>query len=325
MIFRFALLITMISTSLPQTTINNQQPQPEQSQQQYSKFSAIKPLKESNFFSLGYQSIYDVCVLLVHCPLHQQFALCNSLHSGQHYRWFPFVYMSPTITWDNVRHQALEHILGISITKQKIQRITCLNVLRLQLPRTQRFVTRLLYYIRLQPKVFDPCVQTASKIDSTYIQWFSLDDAINGHINNLWGAEVVHYCKVIKTEDFVGRMLIEYSTKEMFDKLNKLPPKMEEMLRGNKVDYKDLERTFDDYIEHCFPSFFMSQVAFQCFLNKHGIETDQTRLDSYWNAFRGRNYPYLTFTDLTIGLVAIDRRTLHCESRLRFVFRLVFS
>ena len=123
--------------------------------------SAIKPVLESTVFSHRYPTIYDCCVIILHCPVHKKFALCNSLHSGgERYRWFPFAYMQPIETWDAVRRRIVQVILGRKCHETMVSSVSCLNVFLLQLPRTSNFVTRMIYYVRLNPIENDPCMET---------------------------------------------------------------------------------------------------------------------------------------------------------------------
>ena len=127
--------------------------------------SAIKPVVESTVSSHRYPTIYDCCVVILHCPEHNRFALCNSLHSGERFRWFPFAYMSPLETWDKVRRRTVQVALGRKVTSSMVSSVSCINVFRLQLPRTQRFVTRMIYYVRLNPTEGDPCMEPP-KVDN---------------------------------------------------------------------------------------------------------------------------------------------------------------
>src|SRR5699024_1975206 len=83
----------------------------------------------------------------------------------------------------------------------------------------------------------------------------------------------------------------------------------------------DRERLYADYIEHCFPSFYLSRDSFLMYMAKHEIEIRTQVAVRYYAAFRIRAKHYMTFTELLLGLAAIDLRTDHKEARYKFVFR----
>lgn len=292
-----------------------------------NQLGGIQPMLHDASF--GTSRLCDCCVLILHCDAHNQIALYNTVNSDsqQTYRWFPYLHILPKSTWHHILMSTIFLILGQNVKKNYFTVMSCLNLFRLQLPRTQHFITRMIYYVRLNSKLIDPCLANTNKDKQINVEWVPVPDILKNQVTNLWGPEVNHYVQIIDKRLPIKQSIVEYSVKEAFSvfPIREAPQnREEEMLLESKVSEKDVERFYDDYIDHCFPCFFMNFSSFKAYMTRHNIETNEHKLGLYFNAFRFLEKPYMSFHELLIGLVAIDRETVHCETRLKIIFRFAF-
>ncbi|KAJ6217944.1 hypothetical protein RDWZM_009101 [Blomia tropicalis] len=283
--------------------------------------SFISPMITSNYSNYQYQNIIDSCALIVHCEHHNRVALYTTVDTKtqNRFQWFPFAYTQPSQTWSQNYRSILSLIIGQPLKDQMIKQINCLNLFRLQLSRNQRFVTRLIYYIQLDSSKIDLCNTATSPIS---IEWVSIVDASKGRIGQFWGPEIEYFCTAInQKQPLIGGVIMEYSLREAYN-VQFSNHEFSSILNGSQITQIDIQRIYDDFIEHCFPCFPMSRTSFEQYLIKHRIETNMERLKHYWNAWKNHsNSPFMTFHELLIGLVIIDRYTNHGELRLRYIFK----
>ena len=286
--------------------------------------SFISPMITSNYSNYQYQNIIDSCALIVHCEHHNRVALYTTVDTKtqNRFQWFPFAYTQPSQTWSQNYRSILSLIIGQPLKDQMIKQINCLNLFRLQLSRNQRFVTRLIYYIQLDSSKIDLCNTATSPIS---IEWVSIVDASKGRIGQFWGPEIEYFCTAInQKQPLIGGVIMEYSLREAYN-VQFSNHEFSSILNGSQITQIDIQRIYDDFIEHCFPCFPMSRTSFEQYLIKHRIETNMERLKHYWNAWKNHsNSPFMTFHELLIGLVIIDRYTNHGELRLRYIFKYVY-
>lgn len=90
----------------------------------------------------------------------------------------------------------------------------------------------------------------------------------------------------------------------------------------------DVERAYADFLEHVFPSYYLSRASFLLYLARHNIVNLEESKPSLhgsrlFAAFRrrGGGQQYLCFTELLLGLAAVERRSKNCPARLALVFR----
>lgn len=90
-----------------------------------------------------------------------------------------------------------------------------------------------------------------------------------------------------------------------------------------------LAMLFDDFVQHCYPSQYMTKTMFLDYFHRSSIKLDVTSCvhtsDRLYNAFCFTNGLYITFRDFLYNLLALDRRCLHGgiagELRTRCIFR----
>ena len=111
------------------------------------------------------QNMYDVCAYFIHCPKHNKIAV--STEEKNHYVWLPFISLPTSRTWTDGCLDGANIVLSggdankfvAFQTKPAFEESHSMQILRLQLPQTQKFNIRLIYYIKLKPD-FQCCEQT---------------------------------------------------------------------------------------------------------------------------------------------------------------------
>lgn len=298
--------------------------------------TTILPLITPKYSLEYYDRINHCLILILHCPLHKKVALCGPKDSTGivKYQWFPYSFFSPNQTWKQTRYETMRTIFGREWSDGPHSILKCrwIELVRLQLPRSQKFINRIMYYIQINPNMNDMCERVRTINGTIHLEWYPIKDGIKGTINNLWApidAILSQFNSMINTnsETAMYRQPVEITLQSVFNFLPNsgqmiAPTRDDEMLLESNVTDREAERLYDDYIEHCFPCLFMSRASFECYMiMRHHLESNSDRVNSYWNAFRYDNKQCLSFQELFIGLVAINRPTPHCETRIKLIFR----
>ncbi|RWR99338.1 uncharacterized protein B4U79_13324, partial [Dinothrombium tinctorium] len=121
--------------------------------------------------------------------------------------------------------------------------------------------------------------------------------------------------------------LQEYSLDEAFQFVPREPlrSKEEEMLKSAVFTERDITKLYSDFIQHVYPSIYMSYPAFVDYMAKLGWSTTDLRLHPIFRAFNYRGTGYLSWHELLLGLGAMDPATQHGghpgELRCGYIFR----
>ena len=268
---------------------------------------------------------YDCHVYFIHCTEHN-----NVLLTRQHSisaRWMPFTEM-PNRSWKDGAIDGFCLVLsGGTTNKEMFEELKqsppyasfkCMQIFRLQVPQTLKFITRTIYYFRLNPIAENfKCCQAIAP----HLEWFSLAIIRSGRVPNLWGPELVECCKLIT--DKVKKKITEYSCEEAYMYVPRDPPENieEDMLKSLHITQIDVERLYEDFVEHCFPSFYQTLTSFCCYMSKYKFEYDEARLIKLFAAFNIARNGFLSFHELLLGLACLEPNSTHGEFRSQFIFR----
>ena len=74
--------------------------------------------------------------------------------------------------------------------------VQLLEILKLQLPQTLSFLTRMIFYIKLKPEASN--FKCCSSIKN--ITWMSLKLLIDETVHNIWGPELIQYARVLSSD-----------------------------------------------------------------------------------------------------------------------------
>lgn len=270
--------------------------------------------------------LYDCCAFVIFCPKHNQIAMSKGKGKGL---WLPFVSLKPTDTWQNAAIGGASFILshGDLQTFAQMNQVPFtnpepINILRIQLPQVLSFVSRITYAVRIAKDTQWQCCQNDKRI-----QWFPAEDVMQGNVERLWGPEPYLYGEEAMKSSVTNREIVEFSLDDAMMYVPHETPrnKEEEMLKSAIFTEKDISKLYSDFIQHCFPSHFMSYPSFVDYMSKIGWSSTDIRLHSIFRAFNYRSTGFLSFHELLLGLGAIDQATQHGghpgELRCGYIFR----
>ncbi|RWS07206.1 Calcineurin-like protein phosphoesterase [Dinothrombium tinctorium] len=274
------------------------------------------------------QNLYDCCSFVIVCPKHKNIAIsCSERARGL---WLPFIALKQSDTWKNASIGGVSYILGhgdlaafsqlpaVPFTQPEL-----IQILRIQLPHLQRFITRITFACRVTHNTTEwICCQNDNRI-----HWINADDVMNGNVERLWGPEPY----LLGEKAFAGvntaREIVEVSLEDAMCFLPRNPPrtKEEEMLKSAVFLEKDILKLYSDFLQHCFPSQYMSYASFIDFMARIGWHPTDIRLHPIFRAFNYKATGYLSFHELLLGLGAMDQATQHGghpgELRCGYIFR----
>ena len=322
---------------------------------------ATPHLEPSSPVTSVYQKTYDCVAFVLHCPSHGKVAVARSPTEAI---WLPYVQKHQKMSWyDSAKEGAMQVLAEGSASrfeafrrKAPFDQLLLLEVARVQMPSTNKFVARYIFYVRLNVPATAAETEsgqptsaatetTTSKAgfkcctDTARLQWLAIDFVSQGFIRNCWGPELVELARLVmeatvKTAEEGGpspppvfrQRLQEQSVEQLFEILPRLDGPVQvhdtytESLRKIKTNKNDIERLFSDYLDHCYPSFYMTYDSFRHYLSRNGFEKNETRLKRFFRAFNRAANGYLSFNELLLGLICMERETPHVEFRIRFVF-----
>lgn len=287
------------------------------------ELSKLKP--EGQLYTSS--SKYDTCAFIIHCPAHNK-VLLSVARQDPPARWMPFTQQPPNGSWkdgalvgfclvlaasDRARFNALK-------SEPPYESFKCLQVLRLQLPQTQKFITRGIYYFRLLTSTSNfTCCQPIAR----HLEWFSMSSIVSGHVPSLWSPELVEYCQHLSRPTRSPPFISEFSLDEAFHFLPRDPPRNceEEMLKSLNITQVVVERVFADWMDHCFPALFLCADSFKHYMRKYGFEASEGRLERLFHGFNYDANGYLSFHEFLLGLACLEQNAAHGEFRAKFIYR----
>ncbi|KAJ6225804.1 hypothetical protein RDWZM_004349 [Blomia tropicalis] len=300
------------------------------------KFVQLSPKQEASIMNVDVhlipdggqitERIYDCCAYLIYCPLHDQLAVSYQLECDV--VWLPFIPLPSNRSWNEGALYGSFLVLSGGVSDQFIElrdnmpymEAFLVEVFRFQMPQTNEFVNRLVYYVRLNPNANNnnnfKCCQETDRL-----KWLKLEFINSGLVDNAWGPELVHFSKWIGLQ--TPQRIHSYSLTEAYRFVPHNPPHNidEMMLQRANITHKDVERLYYDFIDHCFPSFSMTFCSFQYYMLKYDFERDHIRIRRLFKAFNINRNGYISFSELLLGLAAIEPNSVHGEARMKFVFR----
>ena len=105
-----------------------------------------------------------------------------------------------------------------------------------------------------------------------------------------------------------------------FQYLPRNPPvtNEEHLLLSANLSEKDVERLYQDYLDHVFPGTVMTQHSFKVYMTKYGLQyADEQRFCATFRAFNYNNNGVITFPELLMGLACADNKSQHNETRAK--------
>ena len=304
----------------------------------------------------------DCIVFLVYCAAHEQVLLSvqqNDTPTALLYMPFLEVPLWNEAWSSTARYRCCQLLANNDVarfetlTNGKVFDFRCLQLLRLQLPATSKFVTRATYYFEIKagksggggsgsPGSASGSFACCQPIEPS-MKWFPLQDIIEEKVKNLpdscgqnvgfWGPELVELCKLIKLGKNRKTRLIEVSLEEITSQTTirgggaaEQQPRgaaEEELLLGLRLSSADVERMYVDYVDFCSPSYYLTPASFGLYLHKLGFQEHGNRTKQLFHAFNFTGSGRITFQELLIGMALYDPTAAppNGPPRLKFVFR----
>ncbi|KAI2803666.1 hypothetical protein RDWZM_001607 [Blomia tropicalis] len=287
----------------------------------------IGPMKKSEITKFDSSSYSDILVYVIHCPKHEKIAVHQEKNGG--IKWLPFSHLFPNKSLGETALIGSIYILAEE-KDDKVQSvkdsspvdsnsIQLYGITRMQLPQTLSFITRYIFYIKLKETngKFRCCNSTST------IVWTPIVDISTNQVPNIWGPELVQYCRLTQ-QNFVGfsERIDEFSLDDVYLYAPRDPPRNAEetMLLDLDFSEKTIELLYHEFLDHCYPCFSLTIDSFKHYMSKYGLSGDE-RLNSLFFAFNYNKNGYISFHELLMGLVSLEPTANHNEVRVKFVFR----
>lgn len=280
--------------------------------------------------------VYDCAVHVIHCAKHDKLALVRHVAPPaagcpKGVYWLPFTALSPNHSWhDSALLGSFRVLAGTNMTLLEALKMAppyskafILQILRIQLPsKDNNFLTRVVFFTRLNPKsknISFKCCQETSRIKWYYASLL----ADGGYPEPVWGPEVFEFARATKKSSQPLQKIRSYSleTARWLLPNHEARDGPEKMLATARATRDDVDKLFVDYLDHCFPAFYMSIWSFKSYMSKLGVNLDENRTNRLFRAFNNFKNGIIRFHELLLGLAAMDPQTEHNEDRLRFVYR----
>lgn len=285
----------------------------------------LKTLRLSREGRVSNMKQYNSCAYMIYCPSHDQIAICKPKNA--HFVWLPFTVFTNNRSWNEGALTGSYEILSGGVTERTValkhnppyEEAKLIEVYRLQLPQSANFVIRLMYFIKLSPNSSNKNFKCCQ--DTDQIVWVSNSTIAKNELRYVWGPEIFNFCRWITHpgRQKVRENGIEFALYYLPRDQAKNPE--EEMLKTAKMTEKDVERLYGDYIDHCFPSFYMTVWSFKVYMVKYKFEQNDKKLVRLFNTFNFNRNGFLSFHELLLGLASIEPATMHGQARVKFVFR----
>ncbi|KAH9529213.1 hypothetical protein DERF_003107 [Dermatophagoides farinae] len=270
--------------------------------------------------------IFDSIVYLIYCPEHDRIAVTNVERARC--VWFPFVCLNEHQTWMQAARSGVDLIIGRkdaeadaeeSAKKAPVYSISYLNILRIQLP-PEKFITRLAMLVTLKksPHSTFQCCQRSMRIN-----WLRASDILADRIDKIWGPELKNFTRIViginERRKLITEFSLENSFYHYFTKENSVEKKL---LKASHIKPEHIAEIYENFVEHCYPSFYMSFESFKHYLIKYGFDRNDSRMAFLFRACSLYDNDFLHFHEVLLGIIAMEPTTKHfTEGRLNFLFK----
>lgn len=267
---------------------------------------------------------YDCVVYLIYCSEHDQIAVTNVARTRV--VWFPYVAMPEGNTWEQASLDGVTMLIGkkvnveveAKLANRKLPKFQMnhLHFLRVQLP-GDRFFTRMAQFVNIEPTPDHGCCE-----DSRSIVWIPAADILNDKVETLWGPEVKLFTTLLINPE--QKFIYEFS---LDNALLHLSNEMADTFQANllktcKISTEQIVSIYQEYVEHCFPAFYMSLESFKEFLIKFGYSKSDPRFPWLFHSVAYNRRGYVDFNEFLIGLICMEPSTENYhEGRIRMLFR----
>ncbi|CAG2194713.1 unnamed protein product [Mytilus edulis] len=182
-----------------------------------------------------------------------------------------------------------------------------------------------LIYLATPIKEISTCVPEA-----VWLSFEELEDRLKIVPSGILGLEPLHYVKkpprwfvtFCAHGNSIVETCVEYIETEKVDSSQLTAP--ESLIKSAKFGKKEQALYFQEYMDFCLPSHYMSYEVFEKYMQFKGLKVDDNMTD-FFRAFDLHKRKFLTFKEVLLGLAALEPSTQHggmpAEMRCRYIFR----
>lgn len=270
------------------------------------------------------EAVYDCIVYVIYCPEHDQIAIANV--EKVKCVWLPFVVLPEGVTWQKASHDGVEILIGRQDAEMDaeeaektapVYNMSYLHMLRLQLP-SSRMILRLTQFVHLMKNEFFKCCQ-----NNYQVNWIPSADILSNRVSNVWGPELKILTSMLV--DTQPQIISEFTLNNTLYYLYLNDSPEQKLMLDAKMTDKIVYDIYSDYIEHCYPAFYMCFESFRAYLIKYGHQDDNTRLTYLFNAASTSKRSFLDFHEFIIAILIMEPKcglNKLIEARISFIFRL---
>ena len=267
------------------------------------------------------EPMYDSIVYLIYCTTHDRIAVTNV--SKCHTVWLPFVQLQDGMTWSTASHEGVQILIGRNDPEQSaevaersapIYDMQILHILRIQMP-YGKTILRLSQFVRLKK---NPCFHCC--INTDRVNWISFNDMYADRIAKIWGPEIRQFASMLISP--ATNMIEEFTVRNALYYLFLKSSPQQFLLKECGMSQAAIFEIYTDFVEHCYPSFYMCYESFRAYLVELGFINDESKLRRLFQAFAFYGKHYIDFHEFLIGLVVIEPGvSASFECRSQFIFR----
>ena len=272
-------------------------------------------------------NVFHNMAFVIFCPKHQKIAVSDNFDEERELAvWLPFVYLSSDLKKRITVEESVSLILSggdpelMAIYKKEQPYDSKVSLVTNTMIKENDFgFTRSFCLVRLHSD--NPVLQCCRK--TSRIIWLDIEEISNNDIHYLWGPQLKTYSKAFEK-------IFQRGFYHFFRTFFCIMPQLQfdqEILESLSITKKQIHLFYIDFIEHCFPSVYMSFMSFKDYLGKYGFKTSDKPLKRIYKAFMKddlfthHSEDDLLFEELLLGLAHIDPQSVFNNSRLAFVFR----
>lgn len=265
-------------------------------------------VKASQYLDMYGDGLHDTVLVYLVCSKHEKVALSKIGSKGLFLPYGPL--RSPSESMFEAADNVIQRVTELEkkvVKKPMYSQLVCLDDFRIQMPVYYDFVTRYLFRAELTA---EGCEAGLCK-DNSEITWYPKN---NLPLNELSCPEVlIDWTKPDFHELTIDHVLFSSVSYPIFDDpkrphVQKENSEHKELLQFCGYTEADVLLIYGDYLQHCFPSEFMTFALFESYLTKVDLTlaSEQTQLRSVFRAFAYNQQDYINFHEFLLGLAMVD-------------------
>nr|XP_027199567.1 uncharacterized protein LOC113793704 [Dermatophagoides pteronyssinus] len=230
------------------------------------------------------QYLYDCVIVYLYCQRHKRLAIADVKDKGL---FLPYTPIRRHESWQSAAERLIHDLIRLSSTKPNQIRQSpslfnepiLMDILRIQIPDCLEFVQRIVFRIDINCTDLLKICNCQDKNSNQLISWHLIDD-IRHHTDcrDYFGPEPM----LIKYDDnYVNYR--ESTIMTTLTNVNHSSKNINHLLKQMNYNETDILRLYSDFIQHCYPSEFMTSLSLKNFLIKWQYELPMTMIENGLN------------------------------------------